>query len=107
MLIRLEAAGDAAVITLTRKSLEDPIAEAVGGLLLHLAEGPGRRRLTVDLGEFPSLTSLWLGKLLILHKRVEARGGHLAVVNVPPAVYELFEATRLHTVLDVRPQDAA
>jgi len=23
--------------------------------------------------------------------------------NVPPAVYEVFEVTRLHTLLDVRP----
>jgi anti-sigma B factor antagonist len=107
MPVRLHAAGDAAVVTLTRESLGDPTAQVVGGLLLHLAEGPGRRRLLVDVGELPYLTGTWLGKLVTLHQRVQGRGGHLAVVNVPPAVYELFEATRLHTVLDVRPQDAA
>jgi anti-anti-sigma factor len=107
MLIRLQAAGDAAVITLTPKSLEDPTAEAVGGLLLRLADQQGRRGLTVDLGELPYLTSMWLAQLVALHRKVRGRGGHLAVVNVPGPVYEVFEVTCLHTVLDVRPQDAA
>jgi anti-anti-sigma factor len=106
MPIRLHAAGDAAVITLTRKSLEDPTAEAVGGLLLRLADMAGRRGLTVDLGELPYLTSMWLGKLIALHKKVRGRGGHLALVNVPGPVYEVFEVTRLNTVLDVRPKAA-
>jgi anti-anti-sigma factor len=106
MLIRVGAA-DAAVITLTRKSLEDPTAQAVGGLLLGLADLPGQHRLTVDLGELPYLTSMLLGKLVALHTKVRGRGGHLALVNVPPAVYEVFRVSRLDTVLDVRPQDAA
>jgi anti-sigma B factor antagonist len=106
MPIRLEAAGGAAVIKLTRKSLEDPTAEAVGGLLLRLADMAGRRRLTVDLGELPYLTSMWLAQLVALHREVQGRGGHLALVNVPPAVYEVFKITRLNTILDVRPQGA-
>ena len=75
MPVRVEAAGDAAVIKLTRKSLEDPTAEAVGGLLLHLAEGPGRHRLTVDLGELPYVTSMWLAQLVALTRP----GGHLVL----------------------------
>jgi anti-anti-sigma factor len=106
-MLRLGAAGDAAVITLTPRALEDPTAEAVGGLLLWLADLPGHHRLAVDLGELPYLTSMLLGKLVALHTKVLGRGGRLAVVNVPPAVFQAFEVTRLDTVLDVRRQEAA
>jgi anti-sigma B factor antagonist len=106
-MLRLGAAGDAAVITLTPRTLEDPTAEAVGGLLFWVADLAGPHRLAVDLGELPRVTSMLLGKLVALHRKVQGRGGRLAVVNVPGPVYEVFRVTRLDTVLDVRPQEAA
>ena len=106
MPFRVEAAGDAAVIKLTPESLEDPTAASVGGLLLRLADEPGRHQLRLDLGELPYVNSEWLGKFIALHKKVKGAGGHLALVNVPPAVYEVFEVTHLHRVLDVRRKQA-
>ena len=42
------------------------------------------------------------GKLK-MHKRLRDRGGRLVVSNLAPKVYEVFEVTRLHTLLDIRP----
>jgi anti-anti-sigma factor len=49
------------------------------------------------------LNSSALGLLLQLHKRLRARGGRLVVSNLAPQMYEVFEVTRLHTLLDIRP----
>jgi anti-anti-sigma factor len=97
---------DVAVIKLTPQALNDVTAEVEGERLLRLADEQARRKLLLDLGDVPYLTSMWLGKLIALHKRVQGRGGHLALVNVPARVYEVFQVTSLNTVLDVRPKAA-
>ena len=106
MSFHVHTAGDESVITLSAQSLRDPTAEAVGEGLLRLADEPGRQRLRLDLGEVPYLTSEWLGKFIALHKAVRRRGGRLTLVNVAAPVYEIFQITRLHQVLDVRPREA-
>jgi anti-anti-sigma factor len=101
----VHTAGDAMVVKLTPQALNDPTAEAAGARLLGLADGPCRQ-LRLDLGELPYLSSEWLNRFVALHNKVRSRGGHLAVVNVPARVYEVFRLTGLDTVLDVRPQGA-
>jgi CheY-like chemotaxis protein len=54
------------------------------------------------LSELEFITAAFLGKLVTLHKKVRTLGGQLAITNVPPFIYELFEITRLTRVLDVR-----
>jgi anti-anti-sigma factor len=97
-----QAARDGAVIKLTADWLQDPTAEAAGGRLLRQADMQGRRGLTVDLGELPYLTSMWLAQLVALHKKVRGLGGQLTLVNVPAPVYEVFRLTNLDTLLDLR-----
>ena len=102
----VQAAHDGAVIKLSPTCLNDPTAEAAGEHLLRLADEPGARQLRLDLGEVPYLTSMWLGKLIALHKRVRNRGGQLTLINVPAPVYEVFQVTQLHRLLDIRPEEA-
>jgi anti-anti-sigma factor len=106
MPFRVETADDVAVIKLTHKSLEDPTAEAAGEQLLRLADEQGRDEVEVDLGEVPYLSSMWLGKLVAVPKRMRSRGARLRVVNVTAPVFEVFQVTCLHKVLDVRPREA-
>ncbi len=82
--------------------LEAPNVEALGAHLLALAGRLTGRRLEVDLGNVRSLSDLCLGKLIALDRRLRAAGRQLALLHVPPAVYEVFEVTHLTGVLDVR-----
>jgi anti-anti-sigma factor len=81
--------------------LEAPSVEALGEHLLALADRLGGR-LEVDLGNVRSLSDTCLGKLIALDRRLRAAGRRLALLHVPPAVYEVFEVTHLTGVLDVR-----
>lgn len=74
------------------------LAAALGAL-----DGRGSPALRLDLGAVRLPTAEGLGGLVTLHKALRARGGRLALVNVPADTYEVLEVTRLVTVLDVRP----
>jgi anti-anti-sigma factor len=66
--------------------------DRAGGPVVHL-----------DLGEVLLPTAEGLGLLVKLNRRLRARGGQLVLLNVAPDAAEVFEATRLVDVLDVRP----
>ena len=63
----------------------------------------GAPMLYLDLGNVCVATAEGLGALVHLNCDVRARGGKTVLLNVTTDVYEVFEATRLVTVLDVRP----
>jgi anti-anti-sigma factor len=102
-LLRARRAGDLTLATVLAAHLSEANAEELGKELSRLAEGSAPPRLRLDLARVRSLTSTVLGKLVGLHKRVRAAGGELTLLNVAGVVYEVFEVTRLHQVLDVRP----
>jgi len=68
--------------------------QAFGQALLALADLPGRRVILNFLG-LQHLTSLALGELIRLHKRLAESGGELCLADIDPRIYELFSITRL------------
>ena len=70
--------------------------------LLALVEGLKGGRLEMDFGNVAYLSSRGLGLLVLLHKRLRARGRRLILCNLAPQVFEVFEVTKLHTLLDIR-----
>jgi anti-anti-sigma regulatory factor len=72
--------------------------------LLRLV-GPARLRL--DFAQVEDLTGNVLARLVALHTNVRAAGGELTLENLAPAAYELFEVTRLTSVLNIRCQGDA
>jgi anti-sigma B factor antagonist len=81
--------------------LSGTTAEAVSDELCRLVDGEGRFRLILNFGNVRSLTSLMLGKLFTLNKKVQAASGRLAVCDLSPDLQELFEFTRLSTCLEI------
>lgn len=84
-------------------SLNEYFADQVGKQLLALADAPGTRFVTLDLGNVEYVTSTVLGHLVALHKRLQTSGGRLSLDNVRPAVQEILRVTQLDHVLGVRP----
>ena len=85
-------------VTIARVGLEGILNEAqvqaFGKALLALADLPGRRVILNFLG-LQHLTSLALGELIRLHKRLAESGGELCLADIDPRIYELFSITRL------------
>ena len=84
-------------------SLNEYYADQVGKQLLALADAPGTKFVSLDLGNVEYVTSTVLGHLVALHKRLQAAGGRLTLENVRPAVTDILRVTQLDQVLDLRP----
>jgi anti-sigma B factor antagonist len=63
----------------------------------------GVRRVVVDLSAVTFLDSTALGVILGAMRRLRARGGELAVVNLNPSITQLLEITGLDQMLAVLP----
>ena len=74
--------------------LREGEVESLGRALLVLAEVPGRRVVLSFLG-VRHLTSLVLGKLIHVHKRLAESGGELRLADIDPHIYEVFAITHL------------
>jgi anti-anti-sigma regulatory factor len=94
------AAGPDTVVRFSEPRLDGAHLDRV----LPLADRP---RLRLDFRGVEDLTGNVLARLVSLHTRVRAAGGELTLEHVAPAVYKLFEVTRLTSVLNVRRQEAA
>jgi anti-sigma B factor antagonist len=103
-LLQVQHVEDTTRVQVAAHELGESNAHAFREAVFHLVEEVCPPRLLLDLGEVTYLTSTALGTLVSLHKRVRAADGELIVTNVTAAVYELFQVTRLHQLLDVRPE---
>jgi anti-sigma B factor antagonist len=74
--------------------LREGEVEAFGQGLLALAEMPGQRVVLSFLG-VQHLTSLVLGKLIHVHKRLAESGGELRLADIEPHIFEVFAITHL------------
>jgi anti-anti-sigma factor len=97
---KVEQRGDIKIITLTGEDSRDMESGIARELEPHLANLTGCH-LLLDFTNIERITSVELGTLIQLHKRLAAGGGRLTLFNLRTEVYEVFTATRLHTVLGI------
>jgi anti-anti-sigma factor len=84
--------------------LDELTSQAVGDELLRLADGRQGAPFRLEMGAVEFLTSTTLGYLVALHRKLRDGGGSLALSDVSPDVYEVFETARLTQVFEVRPK---
>jgi len=74
--------------------------DALGRGLLSVAEVPGRRVVLSFLG-VKHLTSLVLGQLIQVHKRLVESGGEIRLADIDPQIYEVFAITHLDRLFKI------
>jgi len=79
---------------------EEQEVEAIGRELLALTAEPGQRLVLSFLG-IEYLTSLVLGKLIQVHKRLSESGGEIRLADIHPRIYEVFRITQLDKLFKV------
>ena len=80
--------------------LREVEVESFGDGLLALTEVPGQRVVLSFLG-VQHLTSLVLGRLIHVHKRLAESGGELRLADIDPHIYEVFAITHLDRLFRV------
>ena len=68
--------------------------------------GAGHIKLILDLADVPYIDSTALGAILRAHATASRRGGTLKLLHLQGHVRELFELTRLLTVIDAFDSEA-
>jgi anti-sigma B factor antagonist len=100
--LEVESVGDIAVVKFScRQILSEEMIEAVGGQFLGLVEQEGHRKLVLNFSNLDRMATAMLGKLLTLHLKLKARGGWLALCQIPPHLFEVFAILRLPQVLGI------
>lgn len=74
--------------------------EALGRGLMSAAEVPGQRMVLSFLG-VEQLTSLVLGQLIRVHKRLAESGGEIRLADIDPQIYEVFVITHLDRLFKI------
>lgn len=69
----------------------------------ELVEEPGRSHLLLDFGNVKFLSSAALGAMLSLHRKARKRGVEISLCHLTPQLEEVFEATGLSEVFELRP----
>jgi len=85
------------VVNLTRATLKE--AEEFKQTLVQDIE-MGARKIVVDLNECEFIDSTFLGALVVSLKKITNLGGDLRLVGFQPAVYSMFELTRMYRVFE-------
>jgi anti-anti-sigma factor len=97
---KVERSKDVTIITFTYdpvRNLEDVLGRELQGLTDNL----DRTHLLLDFCNVDRITSVELGTLVLLHRRMNQSGGRLTLFNLNPDVFEVFVATRLETLIDI------
>jgi anti-anti-sigma factor len=104
--IRLEQVGDVLVVRFIDDKISDATqVEKLGRELIALSESCDAPRIVIDFSNVRFFSSLAINKLIVLEKRVRAKGGKIRLSELAPALREVFgfsQLDRLFTIHDLR-----
>jgi anti-sigma B factor antagonist len=101
LLVRIK--GETIVVSFTTPSL-DVTTPDLRDRLYEVAGQAAGRTLALDFGKVDYLCSMALAAVLGLHRRMTEVEGRLVLTNLAPELHQLFQITRLDTLLDIRPR---
>jgi anti-anti-sigma factor len=96
----VEQSGNVRVLTFTADAVHDGEDWIASGLE-ECTEDFGAGHLLLDFTNVVHLSSVELGRLVTLHKRMKASGGRLTLFNLNARVYEIVTTTQLQTLLGI------
>ncbi len=102
--LEMEQIGEATVAKFTtRHIVDEEKVGVIGKQLLRLGEQAGHRSIVLNFSAVERISTEMLGKLVALQKKVQDRGGRLALCQVNPnlqEIFKLFKLPRLLTIYD-------
>lgn len=98
--------GDVYLARLVNDKLVGELVTEAADELYCLAAQPDCLKLLVKLSGIPRLSTEMFGKLMVLNKRMEQKGGQLKICETCPWVRQVFAMTKLDQILDIRETEA-
>jgi anti-anti-sigma factor len=100
--LEIEHVGDVTVVKFTNaKILDYNQILLIGRQLNTLVESGGVRRLLLNFGRVERLSTALVGKVIEMHRRMQAIGGEVALCSITPRLREIFDLLRLPMLLPI------
>ncbi len=100
--LEITAQGDLALARFLQPRISDEeVIDYIGRELLRVVKDEGCRRLVLNFDGVEALATHMLGELLVLHKKLQAAGGRLALCSFQPRLQEVFEVLKLTQVFHI------
>lgn len=101
--LEIKGVGDVTVAAFTdRHLLDQKTVEMIGEQLSSLVNDTGRQKLLLDFRNVQDISSLAIGMLVTLNKKVRAAGGKLVLCRMDPELRQVMAITQLDTLFVIR-----
>lgn len=101
--IELDSVDEVSVVKFRDQKVMDPTRiEILGKELLSLVDGDDPENVVINFENVSFFSSGAINKLIVLEKRIRARGGQIRLSNLRPEVRDLFSYTNLDSVFDIK-----
>ncbi len=100
--VRVDKSENATMLTLTdEKILDETDIRAIEGSIMPLIEQAGKINLILNFCNVRFLSSMALGLLIRISKKVYQYDGQLRLCSIDPNIYGIFKITRLDKIFDI------
>jgi anti-sigma B factor antagonist len=104
--LELKDIGDVTVARFTdRHLLDQKTLDMIGQQLFSLVDQTGRQKLLLDFSHVQDISSLAIGMLVTLKKKLGAVGGKLVLFHMDPEIREMMAVTQLDTMFIIRGEE--
>lgn len=92
--------GDVTIVRFGEHRILDELAvNKLGDEMYSVAQRDDCRKLLLNFASVEHLTTLMLGKILMLRSKMESKGGTLALCDLEPRVRDVFATTNLDKIV--------
>lgn len=100
--LEVEDIGDIAVVNFVdKKILDEQNIQMIGDDLFRLVDELGRRKVLLNFGNVEFMSSAALGKLITLHRKLQAVQGKLVLCKIAKDILDVFKITKLDKILTI------
>jgi anti-sigma B factor antagonist len=104
--LEVEDIGDIAVVNFVdKKILDEQNIQMIGDDLFRLVDELGRRKVLLNFGNVEFMSSAALGKLITLHRKLQAVQGKLVLCKIAKDILDVFKITKLDKILTITPDE--
>jgi anti-sigma B factor antagonist len=104
--LEVEDVGDVAVVNFVdKKILDEQNIQMIGDDLNRLVDELGRRKILLNFQNVDFMSSAALGKLISLHRKLQAVQGQLVLCKIAKDILDVFKITKLDKLLKIVPDE--
>jgi anti-sigma B factor antagonist len=93
--------GDVLVVRFgEHRILDEAVVNRIGNELYDVADRADCHHLLLNFASVAGLSTLMVGKLLMLQRKMESKGGKLKLCDLGPELQEIVTSTKLDQILD-------